>query len=258
MKISDGVVVVLGGASGLGAATARHLAGSAAMVAVMDLDTERGTAVAESLGANGCFEHVDIVDARATREAMARVAEHAPLRVVVNCAGIGRPRRLLGRDGAPMPTDYWHSVVSVSLTGSFHALLYGAEQMAKASPANDDGARGVIINTASVAAFDGQAGQVPYSAAKAGIVGMTLPAGRDLAPLGIRVCTIAPGMFDTPILAALDARAQTAIRSMSLFPSRVGDPLEFARLVEHVIDNDMLNAEVIRLDAGMRLAPNAR
>lgn len=253
MDIQAGTAVVTGGASGLGLATARRLAAAGASVVLLDLPGSAGAQVAESFGGAATFAPGDVTDEQSVRAAFGVAEAQGPVRVVVNCAGIGSPARVLGRDGNANPLDAFAKVVNVNLLGTFNVLRIGAEHIARTSPV--DGERGVIVNTASVAAFDGQVGQTAYSASKGGIVGMTLPVARDLAQFLIRVVTIAPGLFDTPLLATLPDAAKASLGAQVPHPSRLGSPDEYGALVEHIVANPMLNGEVIRLDGAIRMAP---
>ena len=242
-----------GGASGLGAATARRLAEDGLRVTIFDLNAEAGQEMAQSLG--GQFAQVDVSDPGSVADGIA-LAENAvgPIRVLVNCAGIGGASKTVSR-GEPHDPALFDKVIRVNLIGSFNCASQAAARMVAAEPADADGARGVVINTASVAAFDGQVGQLAYSASKGGIVGMTLPMARDLADKGVRVCTIAPGLFLTPLMQGLPEDVQTSLGLQVPFPSRLGDPAEYAALVSHITHNPMLNGEVIRLDGAIRMAP---
>jgi len=247
----DGVVaLVTGGGSGLGRATAEGLAAADARVVVLDLPASAGQEVADAVG--GAFVPADVADADEVQGAVDRAAELGPLRVAVSCAGIGTAGRVLGRTG-PFPLETFERTLRVNLLGTFNVVRLAAAAMAGAEPV--DGERGVIINTASIAAFDGQIGQAAYAASKGGVVGMTLPIARDLAQHLIRVMTIAPGTFLTPMLAALPAPAVEALGAAIPHPSRLGQPSEFAFLVRHIVENPMLNGEVIRLDGALRMAP---
>lgn len=245
--------VVTGGASGLGAATAARLAENGMKVMLFDLNSDLGEAHAAGIG--GAFHAVDVTDPAAVAAGLDS-AEQAfgPLRVLVNCAGIGPAAKTVSRGAAHDPAVF-QTVVTVNLIGSFNCASQGAARMVAADPTEPDGARGVIVNTASVAAYDGQVGQVAYAASKAGVVGMTLPMARDLADKGIRVCTVAPGLFLTPLLEGLPQDVQTSLGAQVPFPSRLGDPGEYAAMVEHITRNPMLNGEVIRLDGAIRMAP---
>jgi NAD(P)-dependent dehydrogenase (short-subunit alcohol dehydrogenase family) len=252
MDLQDAGAVVFGGASGLGAATAARLTASGAEVVVADIDAPRGAALAEELG--GRYVEADVTDPDGVQLAIdAAMTAERGLRVSVCCAGIGPAARVVGRDG-PAPLDVFRRVIEVNLLGTINVLRLAAAAMA-GNPPDDEGQRGVCVNTASIAAYDGQVGQVPYSASKGGVVGLTLPAARDLAQYGIRVVTVAPGLFDTPLLATLPEEARMALGATVPFPARLGAPDEFAALVEHVATNAMLNGEVIRLDGALRMAP---
>jgi 3-hydroxyacyl-CoA dehydrogenase / 3-hydroxy-2-methylbutyryl-CoA dehydrogenase len=254
MRISDSVALVTGGASGLGEATARRLAGAGGAVMILDRPGSAGEHLAGELGSRVAFCAADVTDEAQVRDAVARTIERfGALHVAVNCAGVGIAMRTVTREG-PHPLDLFTKVIQVNLIGTFNVIRLAAAQMAKNSP-NDEGERGVIINTASVAAYDGQIGQAAYSASKGGVVGMTLPVARDLASLGIRVLTIAPGTFDTPMLAMAPEAIRQALAAQIPFPSRLGRPSEYAALVGHILENVMLNGETIRLDGAIRMAP---
>jgi NAD(P)-dependent dehydrogenase (short-subunit alcohol dehydrogenase family) len=254
MEIQGKAAVVSGGASGLGEATVRALVARGAKVVIADMNRERGEALAKELGSAVQFIATDVSNAEQVKAAIEQAAQLAELRAVVNCAGIAVATRVLDKAGEPHPLASFEKTISVNLIGTFNMLRLGAAQMAK-NPADQDNHRGVIINTASVAAFDGQIGQAAYSASKGGVVGMTLPVARDLAKVGIRVCTICPGTLDTPMLAALPEPARVALASAIPFPSRLGLPREFAALALHIVDNNYLNGETIRLDGALRMAP---
>ncbi|MFF4417417.1 SDR family oxidoreductase [Streptosporangium sp. NPDC001559] len=256
MDLNGAAAVISGGASGLGEATARHLAAHGATVVVADLNEERGKLVAEEIG--GVFVKTDVSDEQQVQAAVdAAVATGRPLRVVVNSAGIGWAGRTVNRDGSPHDLASYRKVIEVNLIGTFNLLRIGAAAIAKTDPVDEDGQRGVIVNTASVAALEGQTGQVAYSASKGGIVGMTLPAARDLSPVGIRVNTICPGIIDTPIYAFNDNADEFKARLVApvVFPKRMGRPEEFAHLVRSLIENDYMNAETVRFDGGIRFQP---
>ncbi|MDT3445165.1 MULTISPECIES: 3-hydroxyacyl-CoA dehydrogenase [unclassified Pseudofrankia] len=253
MEIAGAVAVVTGGASGLGLATARRMTKAGASVVLLDLPTSAGEQAAAELGERARFAAADVTDEGAVAAALDLAEQLGALRLVVNCAGIGPPARVLGRAGVH-PLDLFAKVVGVNLIGTFNVLRLGAERIARTEPL-PGGERGVIVNTASVAAFDGQIGQAAYSASKGGIAGMTLPIARDLADKLIRVVTIAPGLFATPLLASLPKEAQESLGRQTPHPSRLGDPDEYAALVEHIVANPMLNGEVIRLDGAIRMAP---
>ena len=245
--------IVTGGASGLGAATAARLAQAGLKVTLFDLDAAGGTAHAEAIG--GQFARVDVSDPASVAEGLAAAARvHGPARVLVNCAGIGPAAKTVSRGEAHDP-EVFRRTITVNLIGSFTCASQAAAGMVALDPLDADGSRGVIVNTASVAAFDGQVGQAAYAASKGGIVGMTLPMARDLADKGVRVCTIAPGLFATPLLKGLPEEVQASLGAQVPFPSRLGAPEEYAALVAHILENPMLNGEVIRLDGAIRMAP---
>ena len=252
MQLKDQAAIVTGGASGLGAATARRLASLGAKVAVCDLNTKLAETVAAEI--KGVAVTCNVADAASAETAVAAAEKaHGPARVLVNCAGIGVAKRVIGRDGA-MPFADFDKVIQVNLNGTFNMIRLATTAMSKLEPLST-GERGVVINTASVAAYDGQIGQAAYSASKGGIVGMTLPIARELAQFGIRVLTIAPGLFLTPLLAGLPQEAQDSLAAAIPFPRRLGQADEFASLALHMIDNPYLNGEVVRLDAALRMAP---
>jgi len=253
VDITGSVALVTGGASGLGLATARRLVKAGGKAVLVDLPSSKGDEAAASLDGGAVFAAADVTDEAAVRSALDAAGELGQLRVVVNCAGIGTPGRLLGRDGTAYPIEPFVKVLQVNLIGTFNVIRLAAERMAAAEPVGEE--RGVIVNTASVAAYEGQIGQAAYSASKGGIVGMTLPIARDLAQRQIRVVTIAPGLFDTPLLAGLPEQARTSLGQQVPHPSRLGDPDEYGALVEHIVANPMLNGEVIRLDGAIRMAP---
>ncbi len=250
---SGSVAIVTGGASGLGAASAEALANAGLKVALFDLNEDAGKAKAADLG--GGFYKVDVSDAGSVKAAMDKVvADMGAPRVLVNCAGIGPAAKTVSR-GEPHDPGMFAKVIGINLIGSFICASEAAARMVASDPMAPDGARGVIINTASVAAYEGQVGQVAYAASKGGIVGMTLPMARDLADKGVRVCTIAPGLFLTPLLQGLPQDVQDSLGKQVPFPSRLGNPAEYGKLVCHIVDNPMLNGEVIRLDGAIRMAP---
>jgi NAD(P)-dependent dehydrogenase (short-subunit alcohol dehydrogenase family) len=252
MQLKDQAAIVTGGASGLGAATARRLAKEGARVAVCDLNTKLAETVAAEIG--GAAVTCDVADAASAEAAIAAAAKaHGAARVLINCAGIGVAKRVVGREG-PMPLADFDRVIKINLIGSFNMLRLAATEMSKLEPLAT-GERGVVVSTASVAAYDGQIGQSAYSASKGGIVAMTLPIARELAQFGIRVLAIAPGLFLTPLLAMLPPEAQDSLAAAIPFPRRLGDPTEFASLVMQMIDNTYLNGEVVRLDGSLRMAP---
>lgn len=253
MQIEDMAAIVTGGASGLGGATAQRLAEKDAKVTIFDLNAELGQSHAAAIG--GRFQLVNVSDDEAVSAAIAEAQDaNGPARILVNCAGIGTPGRVIDKEGNPLSLNTFRKVIEINLIGSFNVLSKFAAQLAKAEPL-EGGERGVVINTASVAAFDGQIGQAAYSASKGGIAGMTLPIARDLAQRGIRVMTIAPGLFLTPLLMGLPQDAIDSLGAQVPFPSRLGDPAEYALLVESIIANPMLNGETIRLDGAIRMAP---
>jgi NAD(P)-dependent dehydrogenase (short-subunit alcohol dehydrogenase family) len=246
--------IVTGGASGLGFAAARALLAGGGQVALLDLNAHAGAAAIAQLGSAASFHLADVADEAAVNAAVAAAGERmGGIEVLVNCAGIGTPRRVLGKDGV-MPGEFFRKIVEINLVGTLLVSKAAAAAMHSNTP-NADGERGVIVMTASVAAFDGQIGQVAYAASKGGVVGMTLPMARELASSGIRVVTIAPGIFLTPMLAALPAEAQASLGKQVPFPPRLGRPDEYAQLVRQIVENPMLNGETIRLDGAIRMAP---
>ena len=253
MRIEGASAVVTGGASGLGRATAARLVDLGAQVVLLDLPTSAGDSTAKELGERCHFAPGAVRSQDDASRAVAAAAALGPLRVTVNCAGLGSAGRTVGRDGTPYPLDDFTRVIEVNLIGTFNVLRLAAAEMARNEPV--DGGRGVIVNTASVAAFDGQIGQCAYSASKGGIVGMTLPIARDLAATGVRVLTIAPGLFDTPLLGQLPQQARDSLGAQVPYPARLGRPEEYADLVAAIVGNDYLNGEVIRLDGAIRMAP---
>jgi len=254
MEIKDKTVVITGGASGLGLATAQELSRQGAKIAIWDLNREAGEATAGEFGDNAIFSPVDVSDEASVAEAVkAVIAKFGTIHVAINCAGIGIPAKLLGKEG-PVDMKGWTKTIMINLIGTVNVIRLAAQQMNLNSP-NPDGERGVIVNTASVAAYEGQIGQTSYAASKAGIIGVTLPAAREFAPLGIRVVTIAPGLFETPMMMGLPEKVQEALGMSVPFPSRLGRPAEYAGLVAHIIENSMINGETIRLDGALRMAP---
>jgi NAD(P)-dependent dehydrogenase (short-subunit alcohol dehydrogenase family) len=249
VEIKDAVAVVTGGASGLGLATTKRLLDRGASVVVVDL---RGEDAVKELGDRAQFVETNVTDPDAVTAALDAAEKIGPLRINVNCAGIGNAAKTLSKDG-PFPLDAFKKVIEVNLIGTFNVLRLSAERIAKNEPI--DGERGVIINTASVAAFEGQIGQAAYSASKGGVAGMTLPIARDLSNLNIRVCTIAPGIFMTPMMAGLPEPAQESLAKQVPHPARLGSADEYAALARHIVENGYLNAETIRLDGGIRMAP---
>ncbi|MGZ4602322.1 MAG: 3-hydroxyacyl-CoA dehydrogenase [Kineosporiaceae bacterium] len=252
MEITNSVALVTGGASGLGLAAARRLSHAGARVVVVDLPGSEGEKAARELGEEAVFAPADVADEAAVISAIDAADRLGPLRIVVTCAGVGTAGRVLGRDGV-LPLPAFERVVRVNLVGTFNVLRLAAERIARTEPIGEE--RGVIVCTSSVAAFDGQIGQAAYSASKAGVVGMILPMARELASSWIRVVSIAPGLFDTPMLAALPQEAKDSLGRQVPHPNRLGRPEEFAHLVEHIVTNPMLNGETIRLDGGIRMAP---
>ncbi len=255
LDLNGASAVVTGGASGIGEASARQLAALGARVVIADLNDDGGTALAKELG--GLFVHCDVSSEEDGTAAVAAASEMGPLRALVNSAGLGSAGRTVDRNNDPMPQSQFDFVIKVNLLGSFNMLRLSAAAMAKTDPVDDDGARGAIVNMASAAAFDGQIGQAAYSASKGGIVGMTLPIARDLSAVGIRVCTIAPGLIDTPIYGTGEASEafKNHLGQSVLFPKRLGSPDELASVVVECITNSYMNAEVIRVDGGIRMPP---
>lgn len=253
MQIKDAVAVVTGGASGLGLATTKRLLDAGAQVVVIDL---RGEEAVAELGDRARFAQANVTDPDAVSAALDIAESLGPVRINVNCAGIGNAIKTLSKNGA-FPLEEFTKVINVNLVGTFNVLRLAAERIAKTEPIGpaDSPERGVIINTASVAAFDGQIGQAAYSASKGGVVGMTLPIARDLSRELIRVCTIAPGLFKTPLLGSLPEEAQRSLGAQVPHPARLGDPDEYGALAQHIVENPMLNGEVIRLDGAIRMAP---
>jgi NAD(P)-dependent dehydrogenase (short-subunit alcohol dehydrogenase family) len=252
MQINGQAAIVTGGASGLGGATAERLARAGARVTIFDLNAELGAAKAREIG--GHFVALDVTDEAAVEAAIAEAEGlHGKARILVNCAGIGPPAKVIDRDGRAIPLAAFAKIVTINLVGTFNVLSKFAARLAAADRVGEEG--GVIVNTASVAAFDGQIGQAAYAASKSGIVVMTLPIAREFARYGIRVMTIAPGIFWTPLLASLPQEAQDSLGQQVPFPSRLGQPDEYALLVESIVANPMLNGEVIRLDGAIRMAP---
>ena len=254
MDISGKVALITGGASGLGLATAEKLLESGSKVMLVDLNEENVKKSAENLGDNTSYAVANVTDEDSVKGCIANTMDtFGGIHIVVNCAGIGSASKTVGKDGAH-PLDYFKMVVDINLTGTFNVLRLAAVEMGNNEP-GDDGECGVIVNTASVAAFDGQIGQAGYSASKAGVVGMTLPIARDLARMGIRINTIAPGIFDTPMMAMAPDQVRNPLIEMTQFPKRLGLPNEYASLVKHIVENPFLNGETIRLDGRIRMAP---
>ena len=252
MQLKDIAAIVTGGASGLGGATAARLASQGAKVTIFDLNPDLGLKKAQEIG--GQFFNVNVADEEAVREAiMDAETAHGTARVLVNCAGIGPPAKVIDRSGSALPLSDFSKIITVNLLGSFNVLSKFAERLVVTDPIGEE--RGVIVNTASVAAFEGQIGQAAYAASKGGVVGMTLPIAREFARYGIRMTTIAPGLFLTPLLASLPQEAQDSLGQQTPFPNRLGDPDEFAQMVQAIITNPMVNGETIRLDGAIRMAP---
>ncbi len=254
MNLQGIVALVTGGASGLGAATIRQLAARGAKVLIVDRDEAKGQALAAELGAGAAFAKADVTDPAQIEAAIAEASKLGTLRVAVSCAGVGWASRTLDRAGKPHDLELFRTVIGINLIGTFNVLRLAAAAISKNEPLAD-GERGVIVNTASVAAFDGQVGQIAYAASKAGVAGMTLPAARDLAPVGIRVVTVAPGIFDTPMLGALPEDKRAALAADVVFPKRLGNPMEYGAMVAAIVENGYLNGETIRLDGSLRMPP---
>ena len=255
MKISGKTAVVTGGASGLGAATASRLHRLGANVIIADMNSEKGNNLAKSLGSNAIFAQMDVTKTQEVQAGMDLAMEkYKRIDILVNCAGTGFAMRTVGKDG-PHDLDVFKTIININLIGTFDAIRLAAFHMQSNEPDDNDMERGVIINTASAAAFDGQIGQVAYSASKAGIVGMTLTIARDLSVMGVRICTIAPGLFDTPLMQAHSEEGKAALAAQIPFPKRFGKPDEFAMMSQQIIENSMLNGETIRLDGAIRMAP---
>ena len=250
---SNTPAVITGGASGLGEATARTLAAKGAKVALLDMNAERGEMIASELG--GVFAPCNVTDDASVDAALAAaIATQGAPRIVVNCAGVGTPQKTIGRDG-PIDMGHYEQVIQINLIGTMRVMSKAAWQMSQADPVDDDGCRGIVVNTASVAAFDGQIGQAAYASSKGGVAALTLPVARDLARNGIRVTTIAPGIFGTPMLRGLPDDAQESLAKQVPFPVRLGDPEEFAKLVCFIAETGYMNGEVIRLDGAIRMGP---
>ena len=256
MKSFDVAAVVTGGASGLGEATTRALAAKGAAVTILDLQEDRGQALAAELGGHTTFVRTDVTDEASVQAAIAEATgKDRPLRIAVNCAGIAWAQRTVGRNGEAHDLGVFTTTVMVNLVGTFNVLRLAAAAMAATEPGDDDGERGVIVNTASIAAYDGQIGQIAYAASKGGVVGMTLPAARDLSSIGVRVCTIAPGLVDTPMMAGLPEEARQSLAAGIPFPKRLAQPADYAQLALGIIEHSYLNGEVIRMDGALRMAP---
>jgi NAD(P)-dependent dehydrogenase (short-subunit alcohol dehydrogenase family) len=253
MDLNATAAIVTGGASGLGAATARRLAAEGATVVIADLQDEKGQQLADELG--GAFVHVDVTDSDQVQAAVDIAAEAAPLRSLVNCAGIGMASRTIARDGTPHDLDVFKKVVEINLTGTFNCIRLAAGAMARTDPIDEFGQRGAIVNTSSVAGIEGQTGQVAYSASKGGVIGITLPIARDLAPIGVRVNTICPGLINTPLFEQLGPEVVKGLEASVLNPRRLGEPDEYASLAHHLLTNCYMNGEIVRLDGGIRFQP---
>ncbi|MFQ5556183.1 MAG: SDR family NAD(P)-dependent oxidoreductase [Acidimicrobiales bacterium] len=253
MDLSGSSAIVTGGASGLGAATARRLATDGVSVVIADLQDDKGDVLAEEI--DGTFVHVDVNDDDQVHTAIAAAMSAAPLRSLVNCAGVGWASRTVGRDGTPHDLDAFERVIRINLVGTFNCIRLAAAAMATTEPVDEDGQRGAIVNTSSVAGIEGQTGQVAYSASKGGVMGITLPVARDLAPVGIRVNTICPGLFATPLMLSLGDKVADGLSRSVLNPRRMGTPDEFAALAHHMLTNGYFNGEVVRLDGGIRFQP---
>jgi NAD(P)-dependent dehydrogenase (short-subunit alcohol dehydrogenase family) len=255
MDIEGSAAVVTGGGSGLGEATAREIVARGGRVAILDLGRSRGKEVADELGTAAVFAEADVANETQVAAAIDQaIAAFGELRAVVNCAGIGTAGRTVNKDGSPFDLGLFRKTIEVNLIGTFNVIRLAASKMV-GNTATDEGERGCIVNTASIAAFEGQIGQCAYSASKGGVVGMTLPIARDLAVSGIRVCTIAPGLFGTPMLMGLPEPAREALGANIPFPSRLGKPAEYAGLACHILENPMLNGEVVRIDGALRMQP---
>lgn len=253
MEIKGCTAVVTGGASGLGAACVRILAENGARVAILDLSEETGNQLAQELGDAAIFCKTDVSDEQSVADAISTAKKtFGAIHIAVNCAGVGTPKKVISKKGL-MPMDYFNRTLAINLMGTMHVIRLAAEKMLENTP-NADGEKGIIINTASIAAFEGQIGQAAYTASKAAIAGMTLPIAREFAEYGIRVMTIAPGLFDTPMMAGLPEKAKASLVQMIPFPRRLGDPKEFAMMARHIVENPILNGETIRLDSAIRMA----
>ncbi len=254
MDFSKASALVSGGASGLGEATARNLMKLGSKVVIADMNEDRGTSIEKELGGAVKFVKTDVSNGEQVQAAVDAAVSMAPLRVAVSCAGLGWAKRILNREGEPHEQDFFAKVINVNLIGTFNVLRLSAAAMAKNEP-GEHGERGVVVNTASVAAFEGQIGQIAYAASKGGVAAMTIPAARDLMKVGIRVCTIAPGIFDTAMLASLPEEVRESLAAGVPFPKRLGQPEEYARLVQHICENGYLNGETIRIDGALRMQP---
>jgi 3-hydroxyacyl-CoA dehydrogenase / 3-hydroxy-2-methylbutyryl-CoA dehydrogenase len=255
MNIAGTGVVITGGASGIGRAVAQAMVEKGGRVAIFDLNEAAGQQVAGDLGPGALFEKVNVAEESSVVAAIAKTMNSfGALHICINCAGIGSAHKTFGKDG-PFPLAAWNKTIAVNLTGTFNVTRLCAEQIAKNQPQDSNGGRGVIVNIASVAAYDGQIGQAAYSASKAGVVGMTLPMARDLSSIGIRVNTIAPGLIETPLLGSLPPEVLDALARSVLYPKRLGKPGEIAQLVVAIVENDYINGECIRVDGGIRMQP---
>ncbi|MEE2961645.1 MAG: 3-hydroxyacyl-CoA dehydrogenase [Myxococcota bacterium] len=254
MDIGSSVAIITGGASGLGEATARKLHSSGAKVVLADLNEDRGMSIAQELGENAAFVKTNVASEDDVSAAIAKATEMGELRIAVNCAGIGTAGRTLNRDGSPHDFANFKKTIEVNLFGTFNMTRLAASAMSKYEP-RDENERGVIINTASIAAYEGQIGQAAYSASKGGVIGMTLPVARDLSVLGIRCCAIAPGLFDTPLLGILPQETRQAIAAGIPFPKALGKPEQYALLVQQIAENPYINGETIRIDGALRMPP---
>lgn len=255
MNIQGNIAIVTGGASGLGLATVRNLHQKGAKVVLFDLNEEKGKEIAEELGSGVTYLIVNVADEDSVKGGIEEtIKQYGAIHICVNCAGIAPPGKTIGKKGV-LPLANFKKVIDINLIGTFNVIRLAAEQMVKNKPLTDDGERGIIVNTASVAAFDGQMGQAAYGASKAGVAGMTLPIARDLSEFGIRINTIAPGLFRTPMAAGLPEKILEKLENMAEFPKRLGKPEEYASLVQFLIENNYINGEVIRLDGGIRMAP---
>lgn len=253
MEVKGSVAVITGGASGLGEATVRNFVEGGGQVSILDVQEEKGQRLAAELGDDVIFCMTDVTDEQSVQNAIDKtMVAFGGIHIAVNCAGVGDAAKVLGKEG-PMPMELFNKVVQINLVGTMMVTRLAAEKMV-ANPPNDDGEKGVVINTASAAAFDGQIGQPAYSASKAAVVGMTLPIAREFAEYGLRIVTIAPGLFETPLLAALPEKVRVSLGKMVPFPNRLGKPSEFAMLARQIVENPMLNGETIRLDGALRMA----
>nr|VFJ54617.1 MAG: NAD(P)-dependent dehydrogenase, short-chain alcohol dehydrogenase family [Candidatus Kentron sp. FW]VFJ54643.1 MAG: NAD(P)-dependent dehydrogenase, short-chain alcohol dehydrogenase family [Candidatus Kentron sp. FW] len=255
-NISGQSALISGGGSGMGAETAKALAEAGVKVALLDMNAEAAQKVADEIGKNAIAVQCDVSDGASTEAAVTKAREaNGAARILVNCAGIAPPKKVIDKEGNPVGLDFYAKVIGVNLIGIYNVMRLAAADMMKLDPVTEAGERGVVINTASIAAFDGQIGQTAYGSSKAGVVGLTLPTAREFAPSGIRVMCVCPGIIGTPMLLGLPENVQEALAKMIPFPSRLGFPSEFSSLVMHIIDNELLNGEVIRLDGAIRMAP---